>query len=419
MRKRSDERGDLPRYVYVKPNGKLFFKHPKSGKLPLPPRDASDFMSAYHALMASVANNTLSIAVAPRHERHMSYAGDASMGALAAAYFGSDAFRRLETRTAHCRRLFIETCLQTMHPEPMGDGKPALFSHWAIDTVTKDVARQLRDALQYERTPNARPLKNGGDLSHWRDARMWAMRAMFAWASDKPYRWYDGDERRTVIGNPFQRIGNLYKPGDGHRTLTDDDCDQLEAYMIAERLHVDRLAFLLMRYTAVRRSDLVRIGKQHMRMIKSVTTGEKIPALVFQEWKGSKSLTERRTNKPRIIPIAPELLKHIHATPGALDRPVFIVGPRGKSPKHHDERVNARANQYGTHFNALCRTAELPEGSTCHGIRKHVGTRMADGGASPHQIAAMLGHTDIRNVLVYTRKANTQKLTEDGMLLIV
>lgn len=411
-----------PRYVYAKPNGGLFFKHPKSGKLALPDLDAPDFSAEYQRLMASVANNTLSVPVKAAHPKHMTYAGDASVGALCNAYFASAEFAKLGRRGAHVRRLYVEQSLQTMLPEPMSDGKPARLADWRIDEVTVAVCRDLRDALVYAPEKHHRPLKHGGDLTHWRDARLWAMRVVFNWGVDRPYGWIERDDRgralgkRSMTGNPFMRVGTLYKAGEGHRVWTDDDCDQFEAWTIGEHLYVDRVGFGLARYAAVRRCDVVRLGKDHVKWVKSVETGERIRALVFKEWKGSQSKTDRRTNKERIIPIAPQLWDIIERCPGALDRPTFIVGAKGG---------RCSDAKYGTHFNELARIAGLPEGCTMHGIRKYVGMRMADGGATPHQIAAMLGHMDrngevsTKNVHVYTRKANQKKLTEAALGFVI
>ena len=400
-----------PRYVYAKPNGNLFFKHPKSGKLPLPALDADDFTSEYQRLMASVANNTLSLPIKAAHARHLDYSGAGSIGTLALAYFKSDAFTRLGRRTAHMRRLFIETCLQTLHPEPMADGKPAEFRMWHIDDVSKDTARDLRSALKYERTANGRPLKKGGDLDNWRDVRMWAMRAMFAWAVDKPYRWSEGKSQRRVNGNPFQRLGDLCQDKNGHRTWEQDDFDTMMAFLTREQRWEDRLALALMRYTLVRRSDVVRLGKDFIKNLAA--RGANAPALYlrFKEWKGSTSKTERRQNKERTIPILPELQQIIDTTPGAMERRWFLPSREGDS--------HLTDAHFGSRFNQLCSDAGLPEGSTCHGIRKFAATRMAENNASAKVIAAWGGWEDLRNVIGYTKAADNKKLVDIGAQFII
>jgi integrase len=395
---------DRPRYVYAKASGALFFKHPKSGKLPMPTLDAADFWPTYHKLMASVANNALP-PVVKVHERHLGFNGPASVGGLAKGYFASEKFERLARRTAHMKRLYIERCLQTMHPEPMIDGKPGAFSMWHLDDVDKDMARDLRSALKYERAPNGRPLKKGGDLDSWRDVHMWAMRSMFAWAVDKPYKWRDErDVMRRQNANPFERLGDLCQDEGGNRPWQLNDYDRMMAFLTGERLWIDRLALALMRYTLVRRSDVVRIGAPNVQNIAKRGANRPELGIVFKEWKGSRSKTDRRQNKTRQIPILPELQTVLDETPGAMDRPTFLVGREGPFTDNH----------YGKRFNALCRDAGLPKGSTCHGIRHFAASTMAINGASAHVIQAWGGWADLRNVIRYTKHADQLAMMQAG-----
>jgi len=405
---------DLPRYVYAKKSGVLFFKHPKSGKLPIPPADADDFMASYHALMASVANNTLSLPI-KTHERHLGFSGEASVGGLAKAYFASEAFSRLAPRTAHMKRQYVEQCLQTTHPEPMRDGQPCAFSMWHLDEVSKDTARDLRAALKYEPARDHRPLKKGGDLDGWRDVRMWAMRSMFGWGIDKPHKWQEPDRyssstiTRRLTGNPFERLGDLCQDDDGHRAWEQNDFDTMMAWLTDEKRWLDRLALALMRYTLIRRSDVVRIGWPNVRNIAQRGANAPELAFVFKEWKGSQSKTDRRQNKIRTIPILPQLQRIIDETPGAKDRPTFLVGREGQFTDAG----------YGTRFNDLCRDAGLPEGCTCHGIRKFAAITMLYNGAPNSVLKAWGGWESDRSLAVYTKPAEARKLMKAGTEFVV
>lgn len=402
---------ERPRYVYAKPNGRLFFKHPKSGKLPLPALDADDFTASYHALMASVANNTLSLPIKSTHEKHLGFSGEASVGGLAKAYFASEPFDRLDTTTKQCRRLYIERCLQTPHPEVMADGRLAPFAMWHLDELSKDTSRTLRGALVHERT-RGRPLKKGGDLDNWRDVHMDAMRAMFRWAVDKPYRWSEPDPahpsrtlRRRLTANPFTQLGALDRSKGQHRAWDQSDFETLMAYFKLERLWGYRLGLAIMRYAFVRRSDAVRLGPQHVKDLAPRTANAPQLHLVFKEWKGSRSKTERRQNKERRVPILPQLQAIIDSTPGAMQRDRFVVG-RSDKP--------LTSNHFGTWLSDHAQRAGLPPASTCHGVRHFAANTMAQNGASAHLIAEWGGWKDIRNVVRYTKQVDKQKLMAAG-----
>jgi len=423
-----------PKYVYVKPNGTdLYFKAPTTGKLPIPALNDPEFNVAYHKLLAAVANGTLSLPVKTKGKgkvrddgtvvgRHINYAGEASVGALAKAYFASYEFLKLDKRTQTTRRLFIEQCLQTVHPTPVDEnGECVPFAERHIDDVAIDICRDLRDAMFFKPDKVHHKLKHG-DLAHWRDARMSAMRVLFNWGVDRPYRWTECDANgrkigvRAMTGNAFRRLRALHVNREGHRVATENECDDLDAYLLAEGLHMDRLAFGLCRYAALRRCDVTRLGAQHVQWI--TTRQGKVRALVFKEWKGSRSKTDKQTNKQRVIPIRPALWQLIERAKG-MERPTFIAVPIHRGGGKYND------NAYGRRFAALCRAAGLAEDFTMHGIRKHCGARMADKGATPHQIASMLGHQDrngdvsTKNVFVYTRRADQLKLTEDALGFLV
>jgi integrase len=403
----------LPRYVYAKKSGGLFFKHPKSGKLPMPSADADDFMASYHKLMSSVANNTLSLPIKPAHERHLGYSGASSVGALAKDYFASEPFERLHKRTGYMRRLYIERCLRTMLPEPMGDGQPAEFSMWHLDEITKDVARDLRGALVYEKGRGGPSLKKAGVLDNWRDTHIRAMRAMFAWAVDKPYKWREDKVTRRLNANPFQRLGKLDNEDKSHRPWEQAHFDKLMAYLQREKRWGDLLGAALMRYAFVRRSDAVRLGPAHIKNIAARGANRPKLALVFKEWKGSQSRTARRQNKERIVPILPQLQAIFDSTPEAMAHDTFVIarGNRYGRP--------LTSNHFGTRIHEQARIAGLDADLTCHGIRHFAANTMAQNGASAHLIAEWGGWCDIRNVVRYTKGVNKAKLMEAGAQFVV
>ncbi|MGR6432432.1 tyrosine-type recombinase/integrase [Rhizobium sp. PAMB 3174] len=53
-----------------------------------------------------------------------------------------------------------------------------------------------------------------------------------------------------------------------------------------------------------------------------------------------------------------------------------------------------------------------------HGLRKAAARRMAEGGVSADVIKAVTGHTDLKQVSVYTAAANQAQLAERGLKVI-
>ncbi|WP_143296016.1 tyrosine-type recombinase/integrase, partial [Acetobacter sp. DsW_059] len=62
-----------------------------------------------------------------------------------------------------------------------------------------------------------------------------------------------------------------------------------------------------------------------------------------------------------------------------------------------------------------CASAELPVQCSPHGLRKAAGRRLAEAGCTPHQIAAILGHKTLAEVMRYTRSAEQKKMAQEAM----
>nr|WP_280952071.1 tyrosine-type recombinase/integrase [Sinorhizobium sp. BJ1] len=152
-----------------------------------------------------------------------------------------------------------------------------------------------------------------------------------------------------------------------------------------------RLALALMLYTSQRRSDVVLFGKQH------VTNG----------W--LKFTQQRNRNRKPItleIPIHPELQSVIDASPrGDL---TFLVTEFNRP---------FTANGFGNWFRKRCNEAGLPHCSS-HGLRKAAASRLADRGATEHQIMSITGHTTSKEVTRYTKAANQKRLAKSAVGLM-
>jgi integrase len=185
-----------------------------------------------------------------------------------------------------------------------------------------------------------------------------------------------------VKTNPAREVEYLGSMNpDGFHAWTLEEVSRYEAFHpVGSKA---RLVLALLLYTGQRRSDIVRLGRQH----------EKDGCLIFRQHKG-------RNSKPKDmeIPIISELRRVIDLSPtGDL---TYLVTEFGRP---------FTANGFGNWFKKRCSEAGLPHCSA-HGVRKVAGYRMAELGCSTHEIAAILGHTTLKEVERYTRKAKQKHL---------
>src|SRR6266853_712154 len=205
--------------------------------------------------------------------------------------------------------------------------------------------------------------------------RVKALRQLFAWASSPEYRYATKNPAREVA---YLRSNNP----DGIRAWSEADAARYEArHPIGTKA---RLAFDLLLYTGVRRSDAVRLGPQMERGGK----------LVFSEQKGRSRMV-----KTHELPILPPLRRSIDATKKQIGHLVYLVTASGQPQSAHG---------FGTWFSRRCREAGLA--LSAHGLRKLGAQRCAEAGASEHQLMALFGWANPKQAAVYTKKANRAKL---------
>lgn len=189
--------------------------------------------------------------------------------------------------------------------------------------------------------------------------------------------------------NPARDIPYFKTGSEGYHSWTADEVDQFIAkHPIGTKAY---LALMLMLYTSQRRSDIVLFGKQHM------TKGW----LRFVQEKDKK-------RKPRRLemPLHPNLVKAIEAGPcGEL---TLLVTEFNKP---------FTSNGFGNWFRKRCNEAELTHCSA-HGLRKAAAARLADRGATEHQIMAITGHTTSKEVIRYTKAARQKVLAKSAVKLM-
>ena len=66
-------------------------------------------------------------------------------------------------------------------------------------------------------------------------------------------------------------------------------------------------------------------------------------------------------------------------------------------------------------FSDWCRRAGLPPGYSAHGLRKNLGSLLAELGMSEDTIMAVLGHASAKQARTYIVEVQKRKLAERGM----
>lgn len=190
---------------------------------------------------------------------------------------------------------------------------------------------------------------------------------------------------RWISVNPTTGVDGFSKKTDGFHTWTEAEISAFEVrHPIGSKA---RLALSLLLYTAQRRSDVVRMGWQHV-------AGDHI------------SVRQMKTGTPLDLYILPELIEAIRDLP--RDRPTFLL-------THFDKPFTQAG--FGNWFRDRCNEAGLVHCSA-HGLRKAAARRMAEAGMSADIIKAVTGHTDLKQVSIYTRAANQASLAKAGLKAI-
>jgi integrase len=185
-----------------------------------------------------------------------------------------------------------------------------------------------------------------------------------------------GEDPTIGVRGPKFRSAGFY-------SWTEDDIAAFEAkHPVGTRA---RLAFALLLYTAQRRADVIKLGRQHLR-------------------DGLLHIRQSKTGKPLAIPLHPDLRVALDATPS--EHLTFLVTHGGK-PFH--------ADAFSHWFKRMCREAALPKRASVHGLRKAACRRLAEAGCSAHEIMSISGHASLREVQRYTEAAEQARLARQGI----
>ena len=140
-----------------------------------------------------------------------------------------------------------------------------------------------------------------------------------------------------------------------------------------------------MLYTAQRRSDVVRMGRQHIK-------------------DGVLTVKQQKTGVTLAIPVHPHLQTVLDATPS--EHLTFLVTATGKP---------YGGNAFSEQFRNWCDAAGLPKRCKPHGLRKAACRRLAEAGCSANEIMAISGHATMKELVRYTAAADQARLARNAM----
>lgn len=332
-----------PKYVhaFIDRHGKARYalRRPGEKKVPLPGLPWSpEFMAAYSAAISGEALQKLTGAESAPVKAD-------SLRALAISYFGSMTFRSLGPTTQRGYRNIIDRLCQ---------------KHGA-----KRVAPMQREHV-------VGLMAEIGDRPEAANRLRKVLRSMMTHAVESGLRKDD----------PTREVRALKIKSDGYHTWTEAEIATFEAkHPVGSRA---RLAMALLLYTGQRRSDVVRMGRQHVQEGR----------IAVRQFKGGASLK---------IPLHAALAAVIEATPS--EHLNYLTTQFGKP---------FTAAGFGNWFRDRCNEAGL-EHCTAHGLRKSAARRMAEAGCTAHEIASVTGHTTLREVTRYTKAADQVRLADAAM----
>lgn len=192
------------------------------------------------------------------------------------------------------------------------------------------------------------------------------MRALFRWAK----------EEKLVDADPAKDVKFIKVKTEGFAPWSMAD---VEAYRARWALGTrERLALELLINTGLRRSDMVRVGRQHVKdQIIHIRAGKNGVELY--------------------IPILPRLSEALAA--GPVGEMSFLSSQYGRP---------MTKESFGNVFKGWCRAAGI-RAKSAHGIRKLAATIVAENGGSEQELQALFGWTTNTMSAVYTREANRKR----------
>jgi len=163
--------------------------------------------------------------------------------------------------------------------------------------------------------------------------------------------------------------------------------DEIETYRACHPLGSNaRLAMELVLWTDQRGIDSMHLGRQHIK-------------------NGQFEITQAKTGKVLMIPIAPQLLEALIASRPKSDAAAFLINELG--------RPFSRKG-FGNKFRQWCDEADLLHCSA-HGLRKATLRRMAELKMPNKSMKSLSGHSKDDEITRYTEAANQAELAREAV----
>jgi integrase len=324
--------------AYVDRHGRArhYFRKPGCKPVPLPGLVGSpEFMAAYGEALA----NTPRVEIAATRTR----AG--SIDAMVVGYLGSAAFAHLASASQKKYRQIFEglrrdygrlgvASLERRHVVQMLDRKAE------TPAAARDFLRCLRMLLEYAISIGVRQ------------------------------------------DDPTSGLRVKQPKGEGYPTWSEDDIAAFEAaYPVGSK---QRLALALLLGTALRCSDVVKVGRGHIR-------------------NGTLHIAAQKTGSALAIPVSTELAEAINAA-APSEAMVYLLNERGRA---------FTATGFSQWFRQQCRSIGL--NLSAHGLRKAACRRLAEAGCSANEIAAISGHASLAEVARYTRAVDQARMARNAI----
>lgn len=291
---------------------------------------------------------------------------------------------------------------QARKPEPDTKTLGWLLNQFEASQKYKDAAGETKKQLKYqfarmrERGANDVPLSviTAGRITANRDERaakvsdankyVKACRKLFAWAVEHGHMKSNPARDVALVAAKVREDGS-----EGFLTWTEDEAAAYEArWSVGTR---ERLAFDLLIYTGLRRSDIVRLGRQHVK--NGVITIK----------------TRKSVNSGRPVEVAVRLLPALARSIAATDTGILTFL---RTMNRKDKNGSFTRESFGTWFKKACKAAGVNEaGKAAHGLRKIAAVRCAENGATELELNAMFGwRHGSKESARYVEMANRRRL---------
>jgi integrase len=186
-----------------------------------------------------------------------------------------------------------------------------------------------------------------------------------------------------ITHNPAKTVKPYKVPSGGHHAWDEGEISRFFAFHSVGT--VPHTSVTLMLYTGTARVDAVKLGWGNVKDGRI-------------EYRRQKT---RKSNGVLVsIPIHPRLIEVLETIP--RDSFTFLQTAHGKSRS---------SNGLGNSMRKWCVDAKLPQCSA-HGLRKACARRLAEAGATAHEIAAVTGHKTLAEVQRYTEQADRSGMAD-------